>query len=69
VLRRACGAYPQLALQLRGRRALCLASPAAASTCCCSLEAPLGDVESLPLFRDEFVLAAPSATGGGAARA
>jgi LysR family hydrogen peroxide-inducible transcriptional activator len=61
VLPRLRRAYPQLALQLREdttRALLARLSGGSLDVLLLALEAPLGDVESLPLFRDEFVLAA-----------
>ena len=63
VLPRLRRAYPQLALQLREdttRALLSRLSAGSLDVLLLALEAPLGDVESLPLFRDEFVLAAPT---------
>ena len=60
VLPRLRRAYPQLALQLREdttRALLARLSGGSLDVLLLALEAPLGDVESLPLFRDDFVLA------------
>jgi len=62
VLPRLRRAYPQLALQLREdttRALLARLSGGSLDVLLLALEAPLGDVESLPLFRDDFVLATP----------